>query len=73
MRNERSHPWGIDYGDPRLDLRRRAAEVQRDLAVDDPQHTTDLVHDDFKSTELDDWDPIDETRREGVAAVNNSR
>jgi hypothetical protein len=69
MRNERSHPWGIDYGDPRLDLRRRAAEAQRDVAGDDAPHTTDLVFDDFKSTHLEDWDPTDEPRREPAAPV----
>ncbi len=28
MRLERSHPWGFDTEDPRLELRRAAAEAQ---------------------------------------------
>ena len=35
MRTERPTPWGFDVWDPRLDLRRAAAEAQRRYGVVD--------------------------------------
>ena len=42
MRLERSHPWGFDDGDPRLELRRAAAEAQRDVAAAELPDADDL-------------------------------
>jgi hypothetical protein len=51
MRNERSHPWGLDETDPRLDLRRAAAEAQRDIAAVEPPEADDLTPDDIGRTD----------------------
>jgi hypothetical protein len=56
MRIERTlHPWDNEDADPRLELRRRAAESQRDLDVEDARQADDLVFEDFRSTDWEDW------------------
>ena len=55
MRIERvSHPWESEDTDPRLELRRRAAEAQRDLDHEDATHGDDLVFDDFRWSDWED-------------------
>ena len=56
MRLERSHPWGFDDGDPRLELRRAAAEAQRDVAVAEPPDADDLPVADNQSTDAEEWE-----------------
>jgi hypothetical protein len=55
MRTERSHPWGFDAEDPRLELRRAAAEAQRDTAADETPDADDVAFDDFGWTDMEDW------------------
>jgi hypothetical protein len=50
MRLERSHPWGFDHEDPRLDLRRAAAEAQRDTSTAEPAAANALTLHDKRST-----------------------
>jgi hypothetical protein len=72
MRSERSYPWGIDEGDPRLELRRRAAEAQRDPDADElPAGDTEL--DDSRSTDWEDWGPPAANGRVAPAAPVLSR
>jgi hypothetical protein len=74
MRIERtSYPWESEDADPRLDLRRRAAESQRDLDVEDAPHRDDLVFDDFRSTDRKDWGLTDEPRGDPVAPSTSRR
>jgi len=65
MRLERSHPWGFDDGDPRLELRRAAAEAQRDVAAAEAQRDVaaaelpdadDLPLADNQSTDAEEWE-----------------
>jgi hypothetical protein len=68
MRIERtSYPWESEDADPRLELRRRAAESQRDLDVEDE------VFDDLRSTDWEEWGLTDETRGEPVATSTSRR
>ena len=55
MRNERSHPWGFDTEDPRLELRRAVAQAQREMVTDDTPDADDLSLDDFGWTDSEDW------------------
>ena len=72
MRIERtSYPWESEDADPRLDLRRRAAESQRDLDVEDAQHRDDLVFDDVRSTDWEDWVSTNEPRGDPVAPATS--
>jgi hypothetical protein len=74
MRIERTlHPWDSEDADPRLELRRRAAESQRDLDVEDAPHADDLVFEDFRSTDWEDWGITDERRGDPVAPVTSRR
>lgn len=56
MRLERSHPWGFDHEDPRLDLRRAAAEAQRDVATAEPPAAEDLTLHDSRSSDPEEWE-----------------
>lgn len=68
MRIERiSYPWESYDADPRLELRRKAAESQRDLDVEDD------VFDDDGSTDWEDWGLPDERRGDPVAPGTGSR
>ncbi len=60
MRTERPAPWGFDVFDPRLEMRRAAAEAQRTYGVLD-------ISSDHVSAE-DDAAQIDAENREPVAA-----
>lgn len=51
MRLERSHAWGFDHEDPRLDLRRAAAEAQRDMSTAEPAAADDLTLHHNRSTD----------------------
>jgi len=51
MRLEHSNPWGFDHEDPRLDLRRAAAEAQRDIATAEPPAADNLTLHDNRSTD----------------------
>ena len=68
MRIERtSYPWDSEDADPRLELRRRAAESQRDLDVEDD------MFDDLRSTDWEDWGLTDEPRGDPVAPSTSRR
>jgi hypothetical protein len=56
MRNERSHPWGLDHEDPRLDLRRAAAQAQRDMATAETSDADDRTFDDDWSADAEEWE-----------------
>ena len=72
MRIERtSYPWEGEDADPRLELRRRAAESQRDL--EEAQHADDLVFDDVGSTDWEDRGPTDGRLGHPVAPVASHR
>lgn len=67
MRIERtSYPWESEDADPRLERRRRAAESQRDLDVEDD------AFDDSGSSDWGDWGRTGE-RREDPVAPSTSR
>jgi hypothetical protein len=66
MRIERtSYPWESEDADPRLELRRRAAESQRGLDGEDD------VFDDLRSTDWEDWGLTDERRGDPVPPVTS--
>lgn len=66
MRIERtSYPWDSEDADPRLELRRRAAESQRDLDVEDE------VFDDLRPTDWEEWGLTDERRGDPVVPVTS--
>ena len=56
MRLERSHPWGFDEEDPRLELRRTAAEAQRDMDGAETADADDSTLDDIWSTDSEGWE-----------------
>lgn len=68
MRTERSHPWGFDEGDPRLDIRRAAAQAQSATLHAEESDAGDVDGEDPRSTDWDDWAPREPER----AAVGTS-
>ena len=57
MRNERSYPWGLDSTDPRLDLRRAAADAQREMDAVEPPDQDERPLDDTWTTDAEEWEP----------------
>jgi hypothetical protein len=56
MRIERSHPWGFDDGDPRLDIRRAAAEAEREIDAAETPDADDQPPDDSWSNDAEEWE-----------------
>jgi hypothetical protein len=63
MRNERSYPWGFDAEDPRLELRRAAAQAQRQMVADDTPDADDLTLDDYRWTDSEERELVGATGR----------
>lgn len=57
MRTERPTPWGFDIWDPRLDLRRAAADAQQGVVVPEPVDDDDPAIPD--ETTLADWPELE--------------
>jgi hypothetical protein len=73
MRTERSNPWGFDDGDPLLELRRAAAEAQRDLDAAATPDADDPTLDDSWSTDAEEWELPGGPRTTGPMAPAISR
>lgn len=56
MRNERSNAWGFDDRDLRLELRRAAAEAQRDKDAAETPDADGSTLDDIWSTDWEEWE-----------------
>ena len=56
MRTEHSNPWGFDDRDLRLELRRAAAEAQRDMDAVATPDEADPTLDDILSTDAEEWE-----------------
>lgn len=69
MRHERSYPWGFDEEDPRLDLRRAAAEAQRALDTAEQPDADDLTLDDFWSSDAEEWELAGATTGQDLVAA----
>jgi hypothetical protein len=57
MRTERPTPWGFDVFDPRLEMRRAAAEAQRTYGVVDIPGETDPAEEDAAPTDAIEREP----------------
>jgi len=55
MRIERPTPWGFDDRDPRLELRRAAAEAQRLVDAEETPDADDVMPDDIWS-DPEEWE-----------------
>jgi hypothetical protein len=57
MRTERPTPWGFDVFDPRLEMRRAAAEAQRTYGVVDIPGEPEPTEDDAAPAASDEREP----------------